>query len=271
MLDIVLQKTLQAATGEMQLDLSLQIQAGELLALTGPSGSGKTTLLRLLAGLERPDAGYIRNGEAQWVDTSRRLFRKPQKRRVGIVFQNYALFPNMTVRANLEYALQSDGNSRLVQEAIDIMEIGALIDRYPATLSGGQQQRVALARALVRQPRLLLLDEPLSALDIQMRSKLQDYILRVHQTFELTTLLVSHDEKEILKMADRLVRLEAGRITAAGTPAVTLQQPGEKGVMGTVLAVENGQLCIRLEEGEITLPEDGKGLRPGMRVWVRVF
>jgi molybdate transport system ATP-binding protein len=214
---------LLSATGSMELDVQLQVEEGEFIAITGPSGSGKTTLLRLLAGLETAEKGFIQFNKTVWLNTSANKRVPIQNRSIGFVFQDYALFPNMTVLKNLEFALEKNSDADVIPELIDIMEIQELQTRYPKSLSGGQRQRVALARALVRKPRLLLLDEPLSALDPQMRAKLQDYILKIHRHYQLTTILVSHNYDEITKMADRVVHLINGRITKQGSPRVVLQ------------------------------------------------
>lgn len=218
-----LSKTLLSATGSMELDVKLQVEEGEFIAITGPSGSGKTTLLRLLAGLEIAEKGFIQFQNTVWLNTTNNKKVPTQDRSIGFVFQDYALFPNMSVRQNLEFALDKNSDHNIVDELIDIMEVRELQSRYPKSLSGGQKQRVALARSLVRQPRLLLLDEPLSALDPQMRTKLQDYILKVHRHYKLTTLLVSHNYDEITKMADRVIHLINGRITNQGSPRTVLQ------------------------------------------------
>lgn len=218
MIELKLYKKLHSAGGEMELEVDIKIEAGEFVALSGPSGSGKTTLLRLIAGLAEADGGQIKLHDEYWLDTTTGINLPPQKRNVGLVFQDYALFPNMTVRKNLEYALGKKGPSQIIDELAQMMELDELMDRYPSRLSGGQQQRVALARSLVRRPPILLLDEPLSALDAAMRSRLQDYILEMHRRFSLTTLLVSHDFVEIFKMADRVIQLDEGKIIKEGRP-----------------------------------------------------
>jgi molybdate transport system ATP-binding protein len=218
MIHIQLQKQLHAATGRMDLQVDLQIPLGSFVAISGPSGGGKTTLLRLIAGLEKPEAGLIRYREETWLNTGERISVRTQRRKIGLVFQDYALFPNMTVEKNLAYALHRGQDPAVVQDLMTITELTELAGRYPANLSGGQQQRVALARALVRKPGLLLLDEPLSALDTAMRSRLQDYILELHHSFQLTTILVSHDFTEIKKMAEKVYWLENGRILKEGPP-----------------------------------------------------
>ena len=209
-LSINITKPLHGSSGAMTLDLDLTIEQGSLVAITGASGSGKTTLLRILAGLEEAE-GDIRFGEAVWLGGQRSL--RPQEREVGLVFQDFALFPNMTVEGNLRY-VRDDGE--LTRRLLTMTRLSAFRDRYPDTLSGGQKQRVALARAMMHRPRLLLLDEPLSALDPRMRSFLREKIMEVHREFGMTTLLVSHDEDEVAQMADRVVRLEHGRIVSDG-------------------------------------------------------
>ena len=212
MIQLAFQKKLNAASGPMTLDIDLNIQEGQFLALYGKSGAGKTSFLRIVAGLMKADQGFIQVNDKIWLDTTHRVFLKPRWREVGMVFQDYALFPNMSIRDNLLYALNDKKDKQFVEELIEIVELGELQHRKPSTLSGGQKQRVALARALVQRPKLLLLDEPLSALDRQIRHKLQDHILEVHRTFKLTTILVSHDLQEVRKMADLVLRIEKGKI-----------------------------------------------------------
>ena len=271
MIDLQLQKALHAATGHMDLQIELQIPKGVFIAISGPSGGGKTSLLRLIAGLEKPDSGFIRFQDEYWLDTSRRLFLPPQKRKMGLVFQDYALFPNMTVEQNLAYALPKEHDDSIVHELIHIMELSELAQRYPTMLSGGQQQRVALARALVRKPGLLLLDEPLSALDTAMRSKLQDYILRLHRSFQLTTILVSHDFLEIKKMAEKVYWLENGRIQKEGTPDEVFQTApagAHSELTGSVQEIYTrlGKSKIRVRIGDNLIeapvsPEQARNLR----------
>ena len=184
----------------MQLDVEFTIQEGELVTLYGPSGAGKTTVLRMLCGLSTPDEGRISVRGQPWLDSAKKINLKPQHRDIGIVFQDYALFPNLTVKENLRYALKQDQPDAIVNELLEMMELTNLHDKKPELLSGGQRQRVALARAIVRKPRILLLDEPMSALDTALRVKIQDYILRVHEQFKLTTILVSHDIMEVIRL-----------------------------------------------------------------------
>lgn len=211
-------KKLDAAHGLMTLDVDFTINKGELVTFYGPSGAGKTSILRMLCGLTAPDEGYISVGDQSWFDDKNKINKKPQQRNIGIVFQDYALFPNMTVRGNLMYALVKGQSQDLIDELLALMELSNLQDKKPAFLSGGQRQRVALARALVRKPDVLLLDEPMSALDTTLRIKIQDYILRVHQQFHLTTILVTHDILEVLRLSSRVFLLEEGQIKRQGKP-----------------------------------------------------
>ena len=249
MIQISLQKKLRAANGEMQLDVDIEIEQGMLVTLYGNSGAGKTSILRMIAGLMQPDKGLINVNEKCWLDTRKGISFKPQQRKTGFVFQDYALFPNMTVRENLEYALEKGQNKTIVNELVNIIELKDLQQRKPGELSGGQKQRVALARALVRKPAILMLDEPLSALDIKMRSLLQDYILRVHKEFNLTTILVSHDIGEIIKMSDKIFILDEGKITRQGLPIEVFsnkQVSGKFQFAGEIISIDKKMWFISL-------------------------
>ncbi|WP_273447032.1 ABC transporter ATP-binding protein [Neolewinella agarilytica] len=218
MISLQVRKSLNAAGGEMLLQLDLRVERGELVTLYGPSGAGKTSTLRMLAGLLPPQSGQIRvNGKA-WFDAEAGINLPPGQRNIGYVFQDYALFPNMTVRENLRFALRKGEADSKVDEQLDVMELGALAGQKPATLSGGQQQRVALARALVQQPDVLLLDEPLSALDPSLRRRLSDHLQQWHRSLGLTTILVSHDSREILQLADRVLEMREGKVVRTGSP-----------------------------------------------------
>ncbi len=217
MIEFKIKKTLQSSGGKMQLNVDVTIPKGEFVTLYGKSGAGKTSILRMIAGLMQPEEGKIEVEGTIWYDSGNKISLSPQKRKVGLVFQEYALFPNMTVKENLEYALPKGDSSAIIDELIEIVELGDLKNRKPHSLSGGQQQRAALARSLIQKPQLLLLDEPLSALDAEMRSKLQQYIVRLHREYHLTTIMVSHDVSEILKMSDLVIELTHGKITKTGT------------------------------------------------------
>ena len=241
MIRFALRKALKAADGEMQLDVQYRIKPGTFLAIYGKSGVGKTSILRMLAGLMQADRGIIEVDGEIWLNTVNKVRLSPQKRAIGYVFQDYALFPNMTVHQNLEYALEKGQDPSILEELIAITELEQLQGRKPGTLSGGQKQRVALARALVRKPKLLLLDEPLSALEKEMRGKLQDYILKAHRKFGLSTILVSHDLSEVYKMADEVMVLERGLVKAVGSPSEVLgKERSSEGLqlIGEVLSIE---------------------------------
>jgi molybdate transport system ATP-binding protein len=211
-----IEKKLHGSNGEMELKVNLHIKEGEFIALSGKSGSGKTTLLRVLAGLEKAD-GKIVIGDEIWLDN--KYTTPPQKRGIGFVFQDYALFPNMNVEENLLFV---NSDKKLADELLEITELSELKKRVPATLSGGQKQRVSLCRALMNRPKLLLMDEPLSALDPSMRIKLQNEILTLHKKYDITTLMVSHEPSEIYKLSNRVVVLDHGSIINDGTPKEVL-------------------------------------------------
>ncbi len=241
MIHIALQKELTAANGTMQLDVSINIEQGQLVTLYGNSGAGKTSILRMVAGLLQANEGQIIVNQNTWLDTKNGICLKPQQRKIGFVFQDYALFPNMTVKENLLFALEKKQNKEIVNTLIDIIELGDLQDRKPTNLSGGQKQRVALARALVRKPEILMLDEPLSALDIKMRTKLQDYILKVHKQFNLTTILISHEIGEVIKMSDTVFIIKNGKIIKQGKPIevfTTKQVSGKFQFSGEIIQIE---------------------------------
>ncbi|MDN6280573.1 MAG: ATP-binding cassette domain-containing protein [Psychroflexus sp.] len=218
MIKVVLEKKLNAAGGNMLLQVNFELKKGDLMSLHGSSGAGKTSIFRMLAGLMSPQKGKIEVNGKTWLDCSEKINLEPQKRRIGYVFQDPTLFPNMSVRKNLEYALEKKQDKSIINRLLEVMELGNLSHRPPIMLSGGQKQRVALARALVRKPEILLLDEPFSALDDIMRDKLQEYVLRVHQEFELTTLMITHDVSESIKMSNSVLILEHGKIIKQGIP-----------------------------------------------------
>jgi len=236
-----IQKRLHGEAGDFELMASLEIAKGELAALFGPSGVGKTTLLRCIAGLEQPERGSVVVGGETWLDTGTRTCFTPQQRRVGYMFQDYALFPNMTVRGNLEFALRKGRGKERVDELLDLMELGEMQHHKPGVLSGGQKQRVAFARTLASEPRLLLLDEPFSALDTEMRSRLHEEVLRLQRQFGVAAILVSHDIGEVYKLANRVMVMEAGRIVRQGRPAEVFSAGHTSGKFrftGEILAIE---------------------------------
>lgn len=214
---IDVEKRMLTANGPMNLVIQATIPAGELVALFGESGAGKTTLLRILAGLVIPDKGLIRFGNTVWFDSAKQINIVPQQRNISLMFQDYALFPNMTVEQNIQFA-QPEKNQSALNELLEMFGLSEFRKRKPNGLSGGQKQRVALARALARKPQLLLLDEPLSALDAEMRATLQDEIAQAHQLLGVTTMIVSHDLNEVFRLASQVLCIENGTITRTGKP-----------------------------------------------------
>jgi len=258
-------------------DVSLDIYDGEFLFLLGPSGCGKTTLLRIIAGLEDSDQGMILE---HCVDVTR---YPPSRRNFGIVFQSYALFPNLTVFQKVAYGLE---NRRLHKnqirqragEMIEITGLTGLENRYPAQLSGGQQQRVALARALAMSPGLLLLDEPLSALDARVRANLRLEIAALQRRLGITTVMVTHDQEEALTMADRVVVMDQGKIIQIGTPQEIYQHPATPfvadfvGLMNFISGTASPDGVNQVRCGDVDLQVEGKldGFAPGMPVTLAI-
>jgi molybdate transport system ATP-binding protein len=207
------------AQGKINLEVDFEIKGGEFATIFGKSGTGKTTILRMLAGLLDPEEGFIQVGDEVWFDSCGKINLPPQKRQIGFVFENYALFPNMTVRENLEFAQPHNKNrAGFTDELLSMAGLMEFAGRRPAELSGGQKQRVALIRAIARQPKVFLFDEPLSALDAQTRLWIQDGILRFYKRFGGTTVLVSHDLPEVFKLSHFVFMLEAGKIIRSGKP-----------------------------------------------------
>ena len=218
MIRVRAKKNLITSHGPIQLEVDFQIADKELITLYGPSGAGKTTILRMLAGLTDPDEGRIQVDDEVWFDSERGINRPIQQRQISFVFQDYNLFPNMTVQENLEYALRSKKNQGTIDEFLEMVHLGELRNRKPDMLSGGQKQRVALIRALLRRPKIFLLDEPLSSLDLELRLKLQDEILNIYNRFKIPTIFVTHDLSEIFKISNQIFILEQGKIVRSGKP-----------------------------------------------------
>ncbi|HLE58577.1 MAG TPA: ABC transporter ATP-binding protein [Candidatus Limnocylindria bacterium] len=260
-------------------DVSLDIERGEFFSLLGPSGCGKTTTLRMIGGFEETSSGTIYLGDADVTDLP------PFKRDVNTVFQNYALFPHLTVFENVAFGLRrkrvADAElSSRVTAMLDLVELPGYEKRKPSQLSGGQQQRVALARALINHPRVLLLDEPLGALDLKLRKQMQIELKRIQTEVQITFIYVTHDQEEAMTMSDRIAVMRAGRIEQLGAPEELYERPttdfvsGFLGVSnllaGTVIGRENGLLAVRVGDGSVVrAPSDldaGVGL---VRVGVR--
>ncbi|KGI56664.1 sulfate/molybdate ABC transporter ATP-binding protein [Campylobacter sp. MIT 97-5078] len=217
MITIHIKHPMKTANGDELLEFEKELKDEEFVCIFGESGAGKTTILRIIAGLIKPEFAYIKVNNELWQDSRKNIFLHPQKRKVGFVFQDYALFTHLNVRANLAFALK--GDQKKIDELLELMNLKSLEKAYPHQLSGGQAQRVALARALAFNPQILLLDEPLSALDFKMRGFLQDELLKLSRHFKLTSLLVSHDIGEIYKLASRVIKLEHGKCTQDGKPS----------------------------------------------------
>jgi molybdate transport system ATP-binding protein len=218
MINFSLQKMLHAGDGEMRLDVNCEIENGAFISLYGPSGAGKTSLIRMLAGFMKPDSGFIKVEDKIWFDSENKINIAPQHRLAGFVFQDYALFPNMNVEENISFALSKNESKKMVNDLMEVTGLTGLRDKKIQLLSGGQQQRVALARALVRKPQLLLLDEPLSAIDIEMRSKLQETLMAIHSLYKITSIIVSHDINEIVKLTSKTIHLTLGRMLQYSEP-----------------------------------------------------
>ncbi len=254
-------------------DVSLTIRQGEFFSLLGPSGCGKTTTLRMIAGFERPDTGRIAIGAEDVTETP------PHKRRVNTVFQSYALFPHLSVGENVGFGLRfrqlpAPDKERRVGEMLDLVRLGGLGKRKPHELSGGQQQRVALARALILSPDVLLLDEPLGALDAKLRRELQVELKSIQREVGITFLYVTHDQEEALTMSDRLAVMTNGRVEQLGSPREVYERPETTfvadfiGVSNLMRAQSTGS--GQIEVGDVRLAVSGQSLEPGVvRVAIR--
>ncbi len=260
-------------------DLDLTIGKGEFVSMLGPSGSGKTTLLMMLAGFEKPTSGSI-SVAGKRVDAL-----PPHKRNMGVVFQNYALFPHMTVSENVAFPLKMRGASRSemverVTKVLDMVQLGAFHERKPIQLSGGQQQRVALARALVFEPEVVLMDEPLGALDKKLREQMQMDIRDIHHRLGLTIVFVTHDQTEALTMSDRIAIFNHGKIEQIGSPSEIYDRPrtqfvaefiGETNLLsGKVSSFNDGILSVILEGGQLLRVTSASKIEVGKSVKVSI-
>jgi molybdate transport system ATP-binding protein len=217
MIYIDVERKMLTTDGPRTLEVCVEIPAHELVCLFGKSGAGKTTLLRMLCGLFTPDKGVIRIGDRTVFDSSKKINIPPQKRNVGYMFQDYALFPNMNVEENIRFA-QDVRNVEEIGKLLHTFQLEQLRRQSVNRLSGGQKQRVALARAFARKPEVMLLDEPLSSVDIELRQSLQNEILKTHELFQSTTVMVSHDKEEIRRLATNVLRIGKEKITAFEKP-----------------------------------------------------
>jgi spermidine/putrescine ABC transporter ATP-binding subunit len=234
--------------------VTLDVRSGEFLTLLGPSGSGKTTTLMMIAGFERPTSGDIA------IDGKSVIAMPPYRRNIGMVFQNYALFPHLTVAENIGFPLKQRGvpkaeRSKLVGEALELVQLPGYGARYPRQLSGGQQQRVALARAIVFKPRLLLMDEPLGALDKQLRENLQLEMRRLHADLGITFLYVTHDQEEALTMSDRIAVMNEGLVAQMGRPEDLYDRPSNRFVASFIGESNFLSAIVRGMEDDVVVAE----------------
>lgn len=267
------------ATLPIPLDVSFRVEPGELLALVGHSGSGKSTVLRTIAGLWQPEVARVMVDGVVWQDTAARINLPPHRRRVGIVFQNYALFPHMTAAQNVMAAMDRADPAEAAR-ILDLVNLHGLSDRLPAQLSGGQQQRVAVARALARRPQALLLDEPFSAVDRATREKLYREIIALRAHLKMPVVLVTHDVNEAQMLADRMVVIDQGSVVHAGTTAEVMADPRALGALGVreVAAMLPATVAEHLADGLTRLDTATGPLflpavegAPGTRVRVRIM
>lgn len=259
-------------------NFNLEVKDGEFCVLLGPSGCGKTTVLHCIAGLISPDSGEIMIDDTVVSSVSKGIFVRPQERNIAMVFQTYALYPNMTVKGNLSFALETKGmsSSDIEKKVISIAEmlgIESLLDRKPAQLSGGQRQRVALGRALVRDPKVFLLDEPLGNLDAALRDQVRYELKKIQKTFGITTIYVTHDQSEAMTLADRIVLIKDGKVIQEGTPHDLYSKPDSLFVASFIgtpqintlqasIKEKNNNYVIATEEMEIPVPgQDGEKIR----------
>ncbi|HSH80361.1 MAG TPA: ABC transporter ATP-binding protein [Herpetosiphonaceae bacterium] len=245
-------------------DVSLTIEPGELVSFLGPSGCGKTTTLNCIAGLEHPDHGVIRVGDFVMTDTERKRILQPEERKLGMVFQSYALWPHMTVADNVGFGLRitkvpRDQIKRRVSDILELVGLGKLGDRYPFQLSGGQQQRVALARAVVAEPRLLLLDEPLSNLDARVREQARVWLREIQKRLGITTVYVTHDQSEALAMSDKIAVMSAGHVEQFATPQEVYESPASRFVaefIGATAFLKGTVVDATPQGARVRLPDD---------------
>lgn len=242
MISISLKKVLKQKGKDFLIDIELELKSGDFISIFGPSGSGKTSILRMLAGFMEPDEGYISVNGNIWFDSSKKVNIPVQKRKIGFVFQDYALFPNMTVGENIKYALGYNDDKR-VNYLLEMVNMNDFRDRYPDNLSGGQKQRIAIIRAIARRPEVLMLDEPLSALDMEIRGKIQDELVALHKKMNLTTFIVTHDFREIFRTSNYCVNINNGKLSKKGHP-LELFSAGKDFVSCETISVNYGEDII---------------------------
>ncbi len=280
MIKVNLEKNLATSQGKITLRVDFELSDTELISLAGPSGAGKTSILKMIAGLMDPDRGFIQVDQEIWFDSQKGINLPTRQRRIGFVFQEYNLFPNMTVWENLRYALADKRDTDRINELLELLHLTALKNFKPATLSGGEKQRVALIRALLRKPKIFLLDEPLSALDLSLRLKLQDEILGMHKRFRIPTVFVTHDLSEIFKLAHKVFFLQDGKIIRSGIPSEVFAKNSVSGkfkFIGTIVQLDQEDFLyiVTVQIGEnltkvVATQEEAKHFHIGDRVLVAV-
>ena len=277
MITVRVKKKLLSADGPIGLDVDVQIQGHEIVTLFGPSGAGKTSILRMVAGLINPDEGYIEVNGDVWFDSQKRINKPVQERRISFVFQDQNLFPHMTVEENLRYALGDKKDGHLISDFLKMVDLTALRNQRPHLLSFGQRQRVALIRALLQKPKIFLLDEPLSSLDVPLRLKLQDDILALHRKFEVPTIFVTHDLSETFKLSHQIFFLEQGKITKSGKPGEIFGDSlsGKFKFIGSILELvkEDFLYIVTIQIGQnltkvVATEDEVQGMNVGDRVIV---
>lgn len=277
MITLRVKKKLLSADGPIGLDVDVQLHGPEIVTLFGPSGAGKTSILRMVAGLMDPDEGYIEVNNDVWFDSKNGINKPVQDRQISFVFQDQNLFPHMTVEENLRYALGDKKDGHLIIDFLKMVDLAALKSQRPHMLSFGQRQRVALIRALLRKPKIFLLDEPLSSLDVPLRLKLQDDILALHRKFEVPTIFVTHDLSETFKLSQQILFLEQGKISKSGKPSDIFGDglSGKFKFVGSILELvrEGFLFIVTIQIGQnltkvVATEDEIKGINIGDRVIV---
>lgn len=268
-----LHKILKGSHGVLPLDVDIQFEQGSFNALFGPSGAGKTSTLRMLSGLLSPDSGKITNHNEVWFDSEKSVNLSAGKRNIGYLFQDLALFPNMSIRQNLQYASGKNPNNALIAELLRLTELESLADQKPDVLSGGQAKRAALVRALAQEPQLLLLDEPFTALDQKLRLEFQDHLLQLHSRFGFSVILVSHDLPEVCKLAAHVWVLDNGSIIKSGAPTVVFgldRSDKQVTVLAQVIAKTATGLIVSANGQQFEIKTDHTNDKYALGSWVPV-
>jgi molybdate transport system ATP-binding protein len=242
MISFEFEHSYQQEKNQFRLEIAGEIKLGQITAIFGQSGAGKSTLLRLMSGLTKAKKGYLKVDREVWQDSAGKIFLPVQKREIGFVFQDYALFPNMTALENIKFGAKRGVD---IDELVELLQIDELLNKKPGQLSGGQQQRIALARSVAHLPKILLLDEPFAALDHETQQRMQMFLLKVHERFNLTTIIISHDVGEIYRLADRAIEISKGRVIREGSPEMLFSSSyvsGKLQMVGEVLDIQKADI-----------------------------